>query len=240
VKTAVDVEAAGGDHISSVTRAFNELRDLIVHGQLAPGGWIVESALAARLGLSRTPIRGALHWLRREGYVVEHAGKRNSRVIVAPLTCEDARELYQIVGHLERLAGAQVVALPAAARTVIANELADINAQLNAIAGQRQVDPRPVFDLDKAFHARIVAAGAGKRLAALHNSVRPQMDRYWRLYASSIINELHRSVAEHDEIVAAIRKGDIRAVERALDQNWTGGFERIRGLIEIFGERGSW
>ena len=239
MKTAVDVEAAGGDHISSVTRAFNELRDLIVHGQLAPGGWIVESALAARLGLSRTPIRGALHWLRREGYV-EQAGKRNSRVIVAPLTCEDARELYQIVGHLERLAGAQVVALPAAARTTIASELADINAQLNAIAGQRQVDPRPVFDLDKAFHARIVAAGAGKRLAALHNSVRPQMDRYWRLYASSIINELHRSVAEHDEIVAAIRKGDIRAVQSALDQNWAGGFERIRGLIEIFGERGSW
>lgn len=240
MKTVADARSAGADHISSVTRAFNELRELIVHGQLAPGGWVVESALAQRLGLSRTPVRGALHWLRREGYVVEQAGKRNSRVIVAPLTCEDARELYQIVGHLERLAGAQVVALRASARATIANELAEINAQLNTIAGERQVDPRPVFDLDKAFHARIVAAGAGKRLAALHNSVRPQMDRYWRLYASSIINELHRSVAEHDEIVAAIRKGDSRAVQRALDQNWTCGFERIRGLIEIFGERGSW
>jgi hypothetical protein len=29
-------------------------------------------------------------------------------------------------------------------------------------------------------------------------------------------------------------------VRRALDQNWAGGFERMRGLIEIFGERGSW
>ena len=67
-----------------------------------------------------------------------------------------------------------------------------------------------------------------------------KVDRYWRLYASSIINELHRSVSEHDEIVAAIRKGDIQDVRRALDQNWAGGFERIRGLIEIFGERGSW
>ena len=80
----------------------------------------------------------------------------------------------------------------------------------------------------------------GRRLIALHNSVRPQVDRYWRLYASSIINELHRSVAEHDEIVAAIRNGDIHDVRRALDQNWVGGFERIRGVIEIFGERGSW
>ena len=63
---------------------------------------------------------------------------------------------------------------------------------------------------------------------------RPQVDRYCRLYASSIISELHRSVAEHNEIVAAIRMGDIHDVRRALDQNWAGGFERIHGVIEIW------
>ena len=239
MKTAAEA-AVPADRMSSVTRAFNELRELIVRGHLPPGGWIIESALAKRLGVSRTPIRGALHWLHREGYVVEHAGKRNTRIVVAPLTCDDARELYQIVGHLEVLAGANVVALPRADRMALADELTAINAQLHRIASQAQVDPRPVFDLDKAFHARFVRAGAGKRLAALHNSVRPQMDRYWRLYASSIINDLRWSVAEHDEIVAAIRKGDIRDMQRALNQNWSAGFERIRGLIEMFGERGSW
>jgi DNA-binding GntR family transcriptional regulator len=69
VKIAAD--AANADHVSSVTRAFNELRELIVRGQLPPGGWIIESVLAERLGVSRTPVRSALHWLRREGYVVE-------------------------------------------------------------------------------------------------------------------------------------------------------------------------
>jgi len=239
VKTAASA-TPDGDRVSSVTRAFNELRDLIVCGHLPPGGWIIESVLAERLGLSRTPIRGALHWLRREGYVLEQNGKRKARTIVAPLTQDDARELYRIVGHLEVLAGVQVTELPARFRRRLADELAVVNAQLRDIASQRPVDPRHVFDIDKAFHARIVEAGAGHRLAALHNSVRPQVDRYWRLYASSIINELHRSVAEHDEIVSAIRSGDNSAVCQALDQNWTGGFERIRGLIEIFGERGSW
>lgn len=239
MKIAADV-APHGDHVSSVTRAFNELRELIVLGHLPPGGWIIESVLAQRLGLSRTPIRGALHWLRREGYVVEHTGKRNTRTVVAPLTRDDAQELYRIVGHLEGLAGAHVVALPSRTRAKVAAELAAINQQLHVIASARPVDPRRVFDVDKAFHAGIVKAAGGRRLTALHNSVRPQVDRYWRLYASSIINELHRSVAEHDEIVAAIRKGDIHDVRRALDQNWAGGFERIRGLIEIFGERGSW
>jgi DNA-binding GntR family transcriptional regulator len=239
VKIAADA-APNGDHVSSVTRAFNELRELIVLGHLPPGGWIIESVLAERLGVSRTPIRGALHRLHREGYVVEHAGKRNTRIIVAPLTRDDAQELYRIVGHLEVLAGSHIVGLPARTRGRIAADLAAINAQLHAIASARPVDPRRVFDVDKAFHARIVGTGGGRRLMALHNSVRPQVDRYWRLYASSIINELHRSVAEHDEIVSAVRNGDIHAMRRALDQNWTGGFERIRGLIEIFGERGSW
>ena len=225
---------------SSVTRAFQELRELIVRGNLPPGAWIVEAEIASRLGLSRTPIRGALQWLHREGYVVEHKGNRKARIVVAPLTREDARELYMIVGHLEALAGVLIVSLPAAKRVKLADELAALNDELNSIASQRPVDPRRVFDIDKEFHARLVAAGAGRRLAALHNAVRPQVERYWRLYASSIISELHVSVSEHNEIVRAIRKGDAAAVQKALDRNWSGGFDRISRLIEIFGERGSW
>jgi DNA-binding GntR family transcriptional regulator len=227
------------ENVNSVTRAFRELRELIVQGNLAPGGWVVESELAERLGVSRTPIRGALDWLRREGYIVEQTGKRRARVIVAPLTQDDARELYRIVGHLEALAGSHVAALPAQARTRLADTLGAINRELSGV-GRRRVDPRRVFDIDKRFHMAIIEAGAGRRLAALHASVRPQVDRYWRLYATSILNELGQSVAEHDEIVESVRKGDQSAVQRALNQNWDGGFERIRGLIEMFGERGSW
>jgi len=225
---------------SSVTRAFQQLRELIVRGNLPPGAWIVEAEIALRLGLSRTPIRGALQWLHREGYVVEHKGNRKARIVVAPLTRDDARELYMIVGHLEALAGTLVVALPASQRAKLADELAALNEQLNLIASQRPVDPRRVFDLDKEFHARMMAAGVGQRLAALHNAVRPQVERYWRLYASSIISELHVSVSEHNEIVRAIRKGDVTGIQNALDRNWSGGFDRISRLIEIFGERRSW
>jgi DNA-binding GntR family transcriptional regulator len=147
--------------------------------------------------------------------------------------------LYRIVGHLEALAGSHVASLPAQARTKLADRLAAINRELSAVR-RRRIDPRRVFDIDKRFHAAIIDAGAGRRLAALHASVRPQVDRYWRLYATSIINELGVSVAEHDEIVGSVRKGDVNAIQRALNQNWDGGFERIRGLIEMFGERGSW
>ena len=206
--------AAPTENGSSVTRAFQQLRELIVHGNLPPGAWIVEAEIAERLRLSRTPIRGALQWLHREGYVVEHKGTRKARIIVAPLTRDDARELYLIVGHLESLAGTLVVALPAAARAALAGELTSLNDQLNEIASQRPVDPRRVFDLDETFHTRIIEASGGRRLATLYKSVRPQVERYWRLYASSIINELHVSVAEHNDIIKSIRKGDSRGDPR--------------------------
>jgi len=47
-------------------------------------------------------------------------------------------------------------------------------------------------------------------------------------------------VADHNRIVDAIRNGDPTATEEALDRNWVGGLERISGLIDLFGERGSW
>jgi len=54
----------------SLTLAFQRLREMIVSGQLSPGSRIIESELAERLGVSRTPVRGALQLLQREGLVI--------------------------------------------------------------------------------------------------------------------------------------------------------------------------
>jgi len=74
----------------------------------------------------------------------------------------------------------------------------------------------------------------------MHRAIEPQTERYWRLYASSIIRELHVSVAEHEEIIAALLKGDPDRLESALSINWENGCKRLARVIEVFGERGSW
>ncbi|HZU10718.1 MAG TPA: GntR family transcriptional regulator, partial [Pseudacidobacterium sp.] len=181
------------EHGSSLRTAFHEIRELIVHGRLSPGTWIVEGDLAARLGMSRTPVRGALHWLQREGYVLEHKNVSKSRMIVAPLTKEDANELYSIIGRIEGLAGRRTASLPQAKRTEIAQQLTHYNHQLEEIVKARPAKTGGIFDLDHNFHRAIVEAGAGPRLLALHKAIEPQTERYWRLYASSIIHDLHRS-----------------------------------------------
>jgi DNA-binding GntR family transcriptional regulator len=87
-----------------VTLAYRRLRELIVTGRLAPGSRIIETAVAARLGVSRTPVRAALQRLQQEGYVVVASPGQQSRMAVAPLTQEDAIELFGMVSAVEGLA----------------------------------------------------------------------------------------------------------------------------------------
>src|ERR1700753_4514691 len=107
---------AKAEHGTSLLTAFREIRELIVHGKLSPGTWILEAELAERLNMSRTPVRGAIHWLQREGYILEHRNVKKSRMVVAPLTKEDANELYTIIGKLEGIEGYGVSLLPSAER----------------------------------------------------------------------------------------------------------------------------
>jgi DNA-binding GntR family transcriptional regulator len=200
------------EHGTSVGIAFQRVRDLIVHGKLAPGTWIVEGDLCEHLNMSRTPVRGALYLLQREGYIIEYRTGSKSRMIVAPLTKEDANELYPIIGRIEGLAGRRAAALPQSDRNELAAKLKPVNEKLDKIARERSYNGPDIFDLDHEFHRMVVAAGSGPRLSTLHRAIEPQTERYWRLYASSIINELHVSVTEHEEIIAALLKGDASAL----------------------------
>ena len=228
------------EHGTSVGIAFQRIRELVVHGKLAPGTWIVEGDLCEHLNMSRTPVRGALYLLQREGYVIDHRNGSKARMIVAPLTKEDASELYPIIGRIEGLAGRNAAMLPAAEREELAAKLKTVNAKLATIARNGSTNGPNIFDLDHEFHRTVVTAGSGPRLRSLHQAIEPQTERYWRLYASSIIGELHLSVAEHDEIIAALIAGDPDGLERALSANWENGCKRLAKVIDIYGARGSW
>jgi DNA-binding GntR family transcriptional regulator len=234
------VPRAKAEHGTSLLTAFREIRELIIHGRLSPGTWILEAELAERLNMSRTPVRGAMHWLQREGYILEHRNAKKSRMIVAPLTKEDANELYLIIGRLEGIAGRGIAALPSSQRKEICSQLQKLNDRLELISKDRDGHPGEIFENDRSFHRLIIKYGAGARMTTLHKAIEPQTERYWRLYASSIIKDLHFSVAEHQAVIRGIQSGDPDRVEIGLQVNWLKGAERLGHVIDIFGERGSW
>ncbi|MGC2301346.1 MAG: GntR family transcriptional regulator [Acidobacteriaceae bacterium] len=234
-------EASGTrrQHGTSVLSALHHIRQLIIEGKLSPGTWIVEGELAKRLHLSRTPARAALQWLQQEGYVRVHRTANKSRMIVSSLTKEDAGELYAVIGRLEGLAGRITAGLPKQKRMAIVEKLKTFNQQLARIRNNPSEQGK-IFEIDRAFHHLVIESGAGPRLKGLHKTIEPQVERYWRLYASSIIGNLQLSIDEHNEIIAALTAGDADGTERALQVNWENGCERLGHVIDVFGERGSW
>src|SRR6202162_3656045 len=78
------------------------LRELINHGDIAPGSRVPEKALCQRFGVSRTPLREALKVLAAEG-LVQLLPNRGSRA--AKLTDKDMRDLFEVCQGLEALAG---------------------------------------------------------------------------------------------------------------------------------------
>ena len=229
-----------GGRGESVNRAYDQLRELIVHGRLAPGSRIIESDIADRLGLSRTPTRSALHRLQQEGYVTALDRTKERRLAVAPLTQSDAMELFQIVGQLEGLAARAVAELPATERAQIVTRLRALNADLASVGRATPADPPRLFDLDSAFHRAYVEQGAGPRLLALHDAITPQAERYARLYVNSLATEISTSVAEHEVINRSIEAGEPDAAQQAVENNWSNAARRLSRVIGTHGELGSW
>ena len=236
-RVATAPRGARGDRI---THAYAQLRELIVHGRLAPGSRIIESDIAQRLGVSRTPVRSALHRLRQEGYIVGMGRGREPRLTIAPLTQEDARELFGIVGAVEGLAASQAAEQSRPARSALVTTLRAINTALAQVARAQRPDTLRIFDLDMSFHRTYVEAGAGPRLLALHEAIKPQAERYVRLYTSALVDEIARSVMEHERIIEQIDAGSADGAQRAVQQNWRNASARLSSVIDTLGERGSW
>lgn len=220
---------------------YRSLRELIVSGALAPGTRLVETIVAERLGVSRTPVRSALHRLQREGYALAaNSGDERQRLVVASMTVADAADLFHVVGELEGLAGRYAAALENDRRALLAEALEDINNRLLAESQSRRSDAYNAFQLDASFHRRYVVDSAPPRLLALHDAIKPQAERYARLYVTALTDELSLSVAEHGVIVQAIRDGDEGGAQRAIQTNWRNAAKRIGTVIGEWGETGGW
>jgi DNA-binding GntR family transcriptional regulator len=229
--------APRGDRIG---HAYQQLRDLIIWGRLAPGARIIETDVATRLGLSRTPVRSALHRLQQEGYIIASGTGPQARLSVAPLTKRDARELFAIVSHVEALAAEWAALLEDGPRERVVAELNSLNDALKVAATRPKPDEREFFELEQRFHRAFVKAAGGPRLTALHDAVKPQSERYVRLYVQALLARMADTVDEHGQLVGAIERGDAPAAKEAVMLDWHNATRYLSDVMERQGEIGIW
>lgn len=194
---------------------------MIQSGELPAGTRLRQGELAARLEVSTTPLREALSGLAREG-LVRHDAHRGA-VVFRP-TLGDLRENFEIRLALEPLATTHAAGALDDERLAALDELA---AGLGAIVAETQDDARldRYEQLDRAFHRIIFVAAGRPRLAEMIESLRDAFAAYAHLYtAGAEIGLLPKLQAQHEQLVAALRRSDAAAASRiAADHVWLTG-----------------
>ena len=193
--------------------AYMLILEAIDEGVYRPGDRLVESELAERFGVSRTPVREALQRLETQSMLA-----RDGRsLIVASLDHNQLAELYVVRAELEGLA-AKLAAKHASPEEV--KVLRDMVEEDRALLD----DPGALSRANRRFHQQIHLASHNRYLVQQLDLVHRSM----ALLASTSLAAEGRgeaALAEHDAIVRAIETGDGEAAQEALRAHISKAFE---------------
>lgn len=190
--------------INETTKSLEEkvyllLEESILTGEYRRGDSLTEMSLSKKLGVSRTPIRSALHRLYEEG-LIEISPNRGA--VVVGVNADDLADAYKIRMRLEGLASSMAAermdeeSLKKLGETV---ELAEF------YLGKGDVDKLKQLDTD--FHVIIYKASGNRMLSKILTELHRNIRSYRRM-SLGVPGRLERSIEEHKSIQEAIRSGD--------------------------------
>ncbi len=178
---------------------FNTLRQAILTGDLKPGERLMEIHLANRLGVSRTPIREAIHKLELEG-LVTMIPRRGAEV--AQITEKSMNDVLEVRRALDALS------VELACERITEEELEQLKESCEAFEkAVKTKDVKAIAQADVALHDIIVQATGNARLIQLINHLSEQMYRYRFEYIKDF-SQHGRLVEEHRNLYDSIVKKD--------------------------------
>ncbi|NNJ69536.1 MAG: GntR family transcriptional regulator [Boseongicola sp.] len=197
-----------GKTISRTDEAYRQLKDDIRTNRLAPGHLEPEPELAARLGMSRTPVHEALIRLEAEG-LIQLIPRRGARVL--PISPDDMREIYEILNALEPEAAARL-----AARHPSQAEIEPLDRATQEMSDALEKgDLEGWAEADDKFHQTLLKLHGNKRLAAFVGALFDQSYRA-RMVTLRLREPPIVSTAEHRVILEFLRRGDAEGTRDAF------------------------
>jgi DNA-binding GntR family transcriptional regulator len=197
----------------------NALRTAIVEGALAPGAPLRQDAIARQFSVSAIPVREALRQLESEGWA---RVELNKGATVAPLSADEAREIYEIRAALESLA----IGLAIPAHTAATLQRADALCK----AAAAETEESLYVSRNKAFHLSLYEPAARPRLFEMIATLHGRGERYLRL-KFGLPSYKRASDREHAALLKAVRRRDVDAAQSLVTQHLLGTGEMLHGFL---------
>jgi DNA-binding GntR family transcriptional regulator len=203
---------------STASIIANQLRDAICYGTLPPGTQMAETELAARLRVSRGPLREAMQRLVQEGLL---RSERHRGLFVIRLDADDVRDVYAARTAIER----------AACELILRREPEEAAARLEEIVEQMlraaaDGDARAVGDADYRFHEALVAASGSPRLVRMQRTLLVET----RMCMTALEDKYQAPselTGEHAAIAAAVRTGPLESLLHLVDEHMQDALTRL-------------
>jgi DNA-binding GntR family transcriptional regulator len=203
-------ERGDGRRPSLTDKAYDHVRDAILHGEIPVGTVLAEATIADELGISKTPVRQALQLLRTEGLL--EVGPRR-QLVVRGFSVGHRNEILRIREALEKIA-------VETACTEMSIE--DIDMLRLILMRQRRAadaqDEEGFLELDEQFHI-LIATGANLPIVARLLEQMRGFARLMRLGRTQPPEHLQDIVPEHTRIVDALESRDVQAALTALQEH---------------------
>lgn len=199
-------------------RVYTTVKEWIIDGTLKPEEKISDVEISSYFSVSRTPVREALQLLADQKLVEVFPGKESR---VAPIDWEHAGQVYIMLAELQALA--IDFAFPKISEEVILR-LVDINEEMEEALESGYINV--IKNCDNAFHDVILKMTQNNFLINFNDILRNHVARIENLYYSSQKKYIS-SVKEHDMIIEALRKKDIRGAKEAVRSNWMHAMEVV-------------
>ena len=214
---------------SLVVGAYDALKEAIRNNVFAPGYQGSEGEIAARLGMSRTPVHEAVIRLQEEG-LVRVLPRRG--VVVCAISPDDMREIYGVIIAVEAASAEMLAEKPEGERGMVADELDAVNDRMrSALAADDLVEWAKA---DERFHQLLVERGGNGRLARVFGTIMDQSHRA-RMLTLRLRPKPTVSAREHRAIVDAIRRGDARTARERAKGHRAAARDRLLPLLGQLG-----
>lgn len=195
------------------------LRTAIVDGTLAPGAPLRQDAIARHFSVSAIPVREALRQLETEGWVKV---EMNKGATVAPLSADEAREIYEIRAALESLAIGLAIPVHTSATLRHAEALCK--------AASAETDPALYVARNQAFHLSLYEPAARPRLLEMIGVLHIRGERYLRL-KFGLPSYKGESDREHAALLKAVRRGDVATAQSLVTKHLLDTGELLHGVL---------
>jgi len=218
--TAPDL-LSGLRDISLAKLVRDDMLNLILKGTLMPGQRINEPDIASRLQVSRVPVREALRELESSGLVVS---RKHSGVFVRQLDAAEIVDLYQLRGLLDGFAGRCAARLLGDRRTALLDKLEASAAAM--ITAAETHDVQVYYAENLIFHWAMVEATGNRQLSDTYRGIVQKL-HLSRLKNLSQDIGMQASIAEHVEIMAAVRNADADRCEVLMARHVGDAYARL-------------